>query len=121
MYINIQTWVCPKKESENWQRVVANLSRDIKHSVYNSINREIFSEKFIVDLDLRTSGIQLNKKSFMNLEINLYTKIELDFKGSQLKELIRKIIKEIYKDCIIRNEYFTFSSSKEKLKIKTTL
>jgi hypothetical protein len=57
----------------------------------------------------------------MNLEINLYTKIELDFKGSQLKELIRKIIKEIYKDCIIRNEYFTFSSSKEKLKIKTTL
>ncbi len=121
MYINIQTWVCPKKESENWQRVVANLSRDIKHSVYHSINREIFSEKFIVDLDLRTSGIQLNKKSFMNLEINLYTKIELDFKGSQLKELIRKIIKEIYKDCIIRNEYFTFSSSKEKLKIKTTL
>jgi hypothetical protein len=107
MYINIQTWVCPKKESENWQRVVANLSRDIKHSVYNSINREIFSEKFIVDLDLRTSGIQLNKKSFMNLEINLYTKIELDFKGSQLKELIRKIIKEIYKDCIIRNEYWT--------------
>jgi hypothetical protein len=70
-------------------------------------------------LDLRTSGIQLNKKSFMNLEINLYTKTELDFKGSQVKEAIKKIIKEIYRDCIVKNDYFTFSSSKEKLKIKT--
>ena len=70
-------------------------------------------------MDLRTSGIQLNKKSFMNLEINLYTKTELDFKGSQVKEAIKKIIKEIYRDCIVKNDYFTFSSSKEKLKIKT--
>ena len=70
-------------------------------------------------MDLRTSGIQLNKKSFMNLEINLYTKTELDFKGSQVKEAIKKIIKEIYRDCIVKNDYVTFSSSKEKLKIKT--
>ncbi len=119
MYINLQTWVCPKQESENWERVVGNLSRNIKHSVYHSINQELFSEKFIVDLDLRTSGIQLNKKSFMNLEINLFAKQEMDFKGSQLKEAIRKIIKEIYRDCIIKNDYFTFSSSKEKSKVKT--
>jgi hypothetical protein len=119
MYINIQTWVCPVKDSDNWQRVVANMSRNIKHSVYHSINQELFAEKFIVDLDLRTSGIQLNKKSFMNLEINLFAKQEMDFKGSQLKEAIKKVIKEIYKDCIIKNEYFTFSSSKEKSKVKT--
>ena len=119
MYINIQTWVCPVKDSDNWQRVVANMSRNIKHSVYHSINQELFAEKFIVDLDLRTSGIQLNKKSFMNLEINLFAKQEMDFKGSQLKEAIKKVIKEIYKDCIIKNEYFTFSSSKEKTKVKT--
>lgn len=119
MYINIQTWVCPVKDSDNWQRVVANMSRNIKHSVYHSINQELFAEKFIVDLDLRTSGIQLNKKSFMNLEINLFAKQEMDFKGSQLKEAIKKVIKEIYKDCIIKNEYFIFSSSKEKSKVKT--
>ena len=119
LYINLQTWVCPYKESENWERVVGNLSRNIKHSVYQSINSEYFSEKFIVDLDLRTSGIQLNKKSFMNIEINVYTKTELDFKGSQVKAALKKIIKEIYRDCIVKIDYFTFSSSKEKLKIKT--
>ena len=62
MYINLQTWVCPVKESDNWERVVGNLSRNIKHSVFQSINKELFSEKFIVDLDLRTSGIAINKK-----------------------------------------------------------
>jgi hypothetical protein len=55
----------------------------------------------------------------MNLEINLFTKQEMDFKGSQLKEFVKKIIKEIYKDCIIKNDYFTFSSSKDKLNLKT--
>ena len=119
LYINIQTWVCPKKEMENWERVVGGMSRNIKHSVYESINRELFAEKFIVDLDLRTSGIQVEKKSFMNLEVNLYTKTELDFKGSILKENVKKIIRQIYKDCVLKNDYFTFSSTKEKIKTKT--
>ena len=119
LYINIQTWVCPKKEMENWERVVGGMSRNIKHSVYESINRELFAEKFIVDLDLRTSGIQVEKKSFMNLEVNLYTKTELDFKGSILKENVKKIIRQIYKDCVLKNDYFTFSSTKEKAKTKT--
>lgn len=120
LYINLQTWVCPKKENENWDSVVGKLTRNIKHSVYESIDREMFSDKFIVDLDLRTSGIQINKKSFMNLEINLYTTIDIDFKGSRLKESIKKIIREIYKDCVIKNDYFTFTLTKEKEKIKTT-
>lgn len=119
LYINLQTWVSPTQESENWDRVVGNLSRNIKHSVLESIDKEVFAEKFIVDLDLRTSGIQLEKKSFMNLEINLYTKTELDFKGSKLKESVKKIIREIYKDCIIKNEYFNFTATKERNKRKT--
>jgi hypothetical protein len=55
----------------------------------------------------------------MNLEVNLYTKTELDFKGSILKENVKKIIRQIYKDCVLKNDYFTFSSTKEKVKTKT--
>ena len=66
VYINIQSWVTPKFEYDNWNRIVCNLSRDIKHSVFNSINHELFKEKSIVDLDLRTSGIAHGKKSFLN-------------------------------------------------------
>jgi hypothetical protein len=119
LYINLQTWVLPKDEYENWERIVGNLSREIKHSVYESLNRELFQENFIVDLDLRTSGIQVGKKSFMNLEINLFTKNELDFKSMVVKDSVKKIIKEIYKNCIIRNTKFLFSSSKNPISEKT--
>jgi hypothetical protein len=105
--------VTPKFEHDNWNRVVCNLSREIKHSVYNSITTDIFQEKSIVDLDLRTSGISHGKKSFFNLEVNLYTNIELDFKSYEIKESIKKIIKNIFKNNIIENKYFDFSTSKK--------
>ncbi len=33
LYINIQSWVTPKYDTDNWNRVVGILSREIKHSV----------------------------------------------------------------------------------------
>jgi len=113
VYINIQSWITPKFEHDNWNRVVCNLSREIKHSVYNSISTEIFQEKSIVDLDLRTSGISHGKKSFFNLEVNLYTNVELDFKSYEIKESIKKIVKNIFKNNINENKYFDFSTSKK--------
>ena len=121
LYINIQTWVIPVQDSENWTRVVGNLSRDVKHSVYESLDRNLFKENFIVDLDLRTSGIRLEKHSFMNLEINLFTKEKLDFKGNKLKDSIKKILREVYKDCVMKNDSFVFSNSKETGEKKTNL
>ncbi len=112
LYINIQSWVTPKFEHNNWNRVVCNLSRDIKHSVYNSINTELFKEQSIVDLDLRTSGISHGKKSFLNLEVNLYTNQEMDFKSPEIKNSVKQIIKNIFKENVIQNKYFEFSPSK---------
>ena len=113
IYINIQSWVNPKISSENWNRVVCNLSREIKHSVFNSIPSSIFKEKSIVDLDLRTSGISHGKKSFFNLEVNIYTIIEVDFRSQEIKDSIKKIIKNIFNNNINENKYFDFSTSKK--------
>jgi tRNA nucleotidyltransferase (CCA-adding enzyme) len=113
LYINIQSWVTPKDETDNWNRVVCNLSREIKHSVFNSIDTEIFQEQSIVDLDLRTSGISTGKKSFFNLEVNLFIKFPLDFKSKELKDSIKSIIKTIYKNNISNNNYFDFTVSKK--------
>ena len=123
LYLNIQTWVEPKKESENWTRVVLNMNRSVKHSVFHKINKELFDDKFIVDLDLRTSGLQMKKKSFMNLEINLYLTQEIDFKSTKLKKYLKNITKEIYSDVFNKNEYFKFYLTKngnnKPLKVKT--
>lgn len=113
VYVNIQSWVMPKFEYDNWNRVVCNLNREIKHSVYNSITPNIFQENTIVDLDLRTSGILHGKKSFFNLEVNLYTTKEIDFKSQEIKDSVKKIIKNIFKNNIDNNKYFEFSISKK--------
>ena len=112
IYLNIQTWVTPLNEEENWNRVVSLMTREVKHSVLHSINTDLFKPHFIVDLDLRTSGIRYNKKSFMNLEINLYLIDELDFKDTKLKRKLKTIIKGIYDDVLIKNENFKFSLTK---------
>jgi hypothetical protein len=114
LYINIQSWVSPKFEHDNWNRVVGNLNKEIKHSVFNSIDSNLFKEQSIVDLDLRASGLCEGKKSFFNLEVNLYTTKEMDFKSSELKESVKQIIKNIVRDNVVENEFFTFSISKSK-------
>jgi hypothetical protein len=114
IYVNLQTWVNPKTDEElNWERVILNTSRFIKHSVLESLDKNIFEKNFIVDLDLRSSGICHGKKSFMNLEVNLYLTEELDFKSNVLKNSIKKIIQNIFSDVINRHQYFEFSLSKK--------
>ncbi len=123
LYLNLQTWVEPKDEYENWSRIVLNMNRSIKHSVYNSIDKNLFDDKFIVDMDLRTSGLQIKKKSFMNLEINLFLNQEIDFKSTKLKKSLKNIIKDIYSDVLTKNEYFKFYLTKngntKLIKVKT--
>ena len=122
LYLNIQTWVEPIYECDNWTRTVLNLSRSIKHSIYESINNQIFDEKFIVDLDLRSSGLNLNKKSFMNLEINFYLIQEnLDFKGEEIKKSLQQITQQIFKDNFLDNENFNFYLTKKSKLIEETL
>jgi len=113
IYINIQSWVCPKKEHDNWNRVVCNLNREIKHSVFNSISQTVFMDHSIVDLDLRTSGISTGKKSFFNLEVNLYTNEELDFKSQELKDSVKRIVKNIFTNNLSNNNYFDFYKTKK--------
>lgn len=113
IYINIQSWATPKIDSENWNRIVCNFSRELKHTVFDSINTDIFSKNSIVDLDLRSSGIGVGKKSFFNLEINLYVDKPVDFKSADMKNSIKSIVSNIQNTNIINNNFFDFSLTKK--------
>jgi hypothetical protein len=115
LYLNLQTWVEPINEPENWTRVVLNLSRAVKHSVYETLDKVLFDDSFIVDLDLRSSGLTLGKKSFMNLEINFFlNEEELDFKSKEIKENLKNIVTRIYDENFNNNDYFNFTLTKSK-------
>jgi len=113
LYLNLQSWVTPIDEFENWERIVSNLSKSIKNSVFEVIDTQIYKPKYIVDLDLRTSGIVYGKKSFMNLEVTLFLEKELDFKDPQIKYSLKKISRNIYVENFMKNEYFDFAVSKK--------
>ena len=121
LYLNIQTWVEPIIESENWQRIVLNLTRALRHTIHDILDRVLFEDNFIVDLDLRSSGLCKGKKSFLNLEVNLYVKHkELDFKSKKLKDVLKKMTKEIVSHHFTKNENFKFHLRKT-LKPKETI
>ena len=113
IYINIQSWADPKIDLDGWNRVVCNLGREIKHTVYNTIETSFFKKHSIVDLDLRTSGISYGKKSFFNLEVNLFLEKETPFKSSEIKDSVKKLIKNIYRDNMYSNKYFNFTLTKQ--------
>jgi hypothetical protein len=123
LYLNLQTWVEPKYESDNWSRVIMNMSRSVKHSLYNNLDTSLFNKNYIVDLDLRSSGIQVNKKSFMNLEINLYLVENVDFKSDEIKKSLKNLVKRIYSDVLNNNSHFDFYLTKngnyKEVKVKT--
>lgn len=113
IYLNIQTWVEPKCEINNPQRSVGVLSNKIKHTALDNLNRNLFKNNVIVDVDLRSSGIQLNKKSFMNLEFVFYvTDKELDIKSETIKNTMVHITDSLVKNVFQQNDYFTFSRTK---------
>jgi hypothetical protein len=113
IYIVLQTWIEPLTLDENWNRLVGEIKRQIQHTLLEVVDTQTFERKQIVDLDLRTSGIQKNKKSFMNLEITLYVHNSLlDFKSPILRDKIKKILNSVYLDDLKNNKHFTLSKTK---------
>lgn len=112
VYIVLQSWVEPIKEFENWNRATGTMERNIKHVLLEVVDPLIFEKFNIVDLDLRSSGIQKGKRSFMNLEITLYLKNHMDFKSPILKDRLKGIITAVYTDTLKGMKYFKVHKSK---------
>ena len=103
IYLTIQSWIEPITDLESWTSVVNTLRRDIKHKLLDVIDPKIFNGRTIVDLDLRTSGIQEGKRSFMNLEITLFLDEYIDFKSDDLKKSLQNICKHVIKNSFNKN------------------
>lgn len=115
VYVILQTWVEPTQEDQNWTKLIGEIKRQIQHTLLEVVDNQTFERKQIVDLDLRTSGIQKNKKSFLNLEITLFVHNQtMDFKSLILRDKIKRILGSIYKDDLKNSKYFILSKTKTK-------
>jgi len=120
LYLNIQSWVTPQKSTDNWVRVINSLNREIKETINEYLNISLLKPKFIVDLDLRTSGLLVGKKSFMNLEITFFVENNIEFKSSLLRSHLQNLTSIINYENFSKNNYFKFDKTKKTKTIETT-
>lgn len=115
LYISISTWAKPKVESTiDYDKITRKLNKKISTYVYNNVDKDLFDNKFaIVDLDLRTSGIRFDKRSYMNCDITLYKKTKASIEDENIDDAVNKILDGVIKDVLNKSEYFSFHKTKK--------
>lgn len=113
IYLKLNAWILPNNK-DDYDDIIFKTRREIKSKI-NSLNNEFFRKESIVDLDIRTKGIKLSKKSFMNLEITLYVKNQFDIKEKETKFYIKQIIEDVINQNLTNKCLFNFHKNKEKL------
>jgi len=112
IYLKLNSWVEPENETDDFDFIIQKTRRKIKEIIYN-LKNIYFKEQCIVDLDIRTKGIKLNKRSFMNLEITLYVDKQFDVKSKEVKTSIKDIIELVVDNALNDKKLFNFYKSKK--------
>ena len=114
MYITVSSWVQPKSDEHiNYNKVIRNLNKRLKDCLYNNLDTNLFNKHAtIVDLDLRVSGVQYNKRSFMSCEFTLFKNTDEPITSNLINKTTYNIINNVIKDVFSDNEYFTFNKTK---------
>jgi hypothetical protein len=112
IYLKLNAWVEPDNDTDNFDQLISKTRRNIKEIIYN-LRSEHFKSQCIVDLDIRTKGIKLNKRSFMNLEVTLYVENFFDVKSKTIKSVVKDIVKTIIDDSLSNKNLFNFYKNKK--------
>lgn len=112
IYLKLNSWLQPENETDDFDHVIYRSRRKIKEIVYN-LKTPYFKEQSIVDLDIRTKGIKLEKRSFMNLEVTLYVDKQFDVKSKELKNTVKRLIEDIVDLGLQEKKLFNFYKTKK--------
>jgi len=112
VYLKLNSWLQPENETEDYNHTILKTRRKIKESIYH-LKDSNFKDQCIVDLDIRTKGIKLEKRSFMNLEITLYVEKQFDIKSKEIKNAIKNLLEDVVNDGLIDKKLFNFHKSKK--------
>ena len=112
IYLKLNSWVQPENETDDFDHMIHKSRRKVKEIIYN-LKNPYFKQQSIVDLDIRTKGIKLEKRSFMNLEITLYVDKQFDVKSKEIKNNVKDILSMIIEDGLSDKNLFNFYKSKK--------
>jgi len=111
IYIKLNSWLQPEDELINYNELVSKTKRRIKLRIYE-IRNKFFRKENIVDIDIRTKGIKMEKKSFMNIEITLFTVGNFDIKSREIKNFIKELSEDVISKDLANKKLFNFYEKK---------
>lgn len=96
VYIEGRTFICPQDDKDDYSKDIS----EIKHSFSRAISQhiqesELFDNKFIVDFQVASKGISLNKKSFLSFQFLLRQNKDNVLKLKDLKVFAEEMILDI--------------------------
>jgi hypothetical protein len=98
VYVNVESWVQPK-DIKNYESYIRLMRKQIIVNIKDKIDKVYFKQNFIVDLDLRASGMSDDKKSFMFIELTVYPEEKIKFNSplmfKKMRELSNLIIESL--------------------------
>jgi non-homologous end joining protein Ku len=112
IYVNFNSWLEPDPYCEDYDVIVKSSRNKIKKLIYN-LGIGLFRKESIVDLDVRTKGIKKEKRSFMNLEITLYTEKHFNIKDKSLKDDMYNLVTEVIDTCLNDDLLYNFNKKKK--------
>jgi hypothetical protein len=112
IYLKLNSWIQADNETDDFDLTINKTRRKVKEIIYNLKNSN-FKQQSIVDLDVRTKGIKLEKRSFMNLEVTLYVDKQFDVKSKETKNNIKDILLTVIDEGLSNKKLFNFYKSKK--------
>jgi AAA15 family ATPase/GTPase len=112
IYLKLNSWIQADNETDDFDLTINKTRRKVKEIIYNLKNPN-FKQQSIVDLDVRTKGIKLEKRSFMNLEVTLYVDKQFDVKSKETKNNIKDILLNVIDEGLSNKKLFNFYKSKK--------
>jgi hypothetical protein len=113
IYLQMSTWIKPNEEYEDYENLIKKLTKNYKQLLADSLKNSIFNDrKWIVDLDLRSSGMVKDKKSFMSVDTVLFYHEPQDPFRDEIVLFVKNKCEELLKIFTENNEIECYPNKK---------
>lgn len=96
IYVEGKAFISPNEEKEGYGRDISEIKHHFKRSISTNLaGSSIFDTKYILDFQVASSGISVNKKSFLSFQFLMRQKGESIMKLTDVKTASEEMISNI--------------------------
>lgn len=108
VYVEGRAFISPKYEEDDYSRKISEIKHALKHTISEGLkNNNLFDNKFILDFQVASNGISIDKKSFLSFQFLLRQNKDNVLKLSQLKDsaldFINNVVNSLSKTIVERD------------------